>query len=161
MATAVGADVESLCSKCGDVWHVVVAKVGDRIAKVECKECHSIHRYKDPKGVKQAAAAPRRRTSSSKAKSSAAPVVEAVPADLSKPVRGYSTRESFEPGERISHVTFGEGVVQRATGPGKIEVLFADGPKLLAQAKPETKLGPGRRAPRLVTETEPNSGPKI
>ena len=29
MTPAVGADIESLCSKCGDVWHVVVAKVGD------------------------------------------------------------------------------------------------------------------------------------
>ena len=35
----VGADVEALCGKCGDVWHVVVAKVGDRVAKVQCKQC--------------------------------------------------------------------------------------------------------------------------
>ena len=34
MSAAVGADVESLCSKCGDVWHVVVAKVGDQIVRV-------------------------------------------------------------------------------------------------------------------------------
>ena len=31
MSAAVGADVEALCSKCGDVWHVVVAKVGERV----------------------------------------------------------------------------------------------------------------------------------
>ena len=37
MSAAVGADVEALCSKCGDVWHVVVAKVGDQIVKVHCK----------------------------------------------------------------------------------------------------------------------------
>ena len=74
---------------------------------------------------------------------------------MSKPVRDYSTRETFEPGERVAHVKFGEGVVQRQTGPGKIEVLFADGAKLLAQAKPEMTLGPSRRAPRVATESEP------
>src|SRR5678815_1711262 len=42
MSAAVGADVEALCSKCGDVWHVVVAKVGERIVKVQCKQCLSL-----------------------------------------------------------------------------------------------------------------------
>ena len=37
MTPAVGADIESLCSKCGDVWHVVVAKVGEEIVRVICK----------------------------------------------------------------------------------------------------------------------------
>ena len=46
----VGADVESLCAKCGDVWHVVVAKVGDRIARVQCKQCGAPHRLKPPGG---------------------------------------------------------------------------------------------------------------
>ena len=32
MTAAVGADVEALCSKCGDVWHVVVAKVNVQVA---------------------------------------------------------------------------------------------------------------------------------
>ena len=34
MSAGVGADVEALCSKCGDVWHVVVAKIGDKIVKM-------------------------------------------------------------------------------------------------------------------------------
>lgn len=44
----VGADIESICRKCGDVWHVVVAKVGDQIAKVQCKQCNGLHRHKPP-----------------------------------------------------------------------------------------------------------------
>ena len=51
MSAAVGADVEALCSKCGDVWHVVVAKVGAQIVKVQCKQCGGYHRYKSPHGA--------------------------------------------------------------------------------------------------------------
>ncbi|MBL0215562.1 MAG: hypothetical protein IPQ07_16970 [Myxococcales bacterium] len=51
MSAGVGADVEALCSKCGDVWHVVVAKVGERIVKVQCKQCSGYHRYKSPHGA--------------------------------------------------------------------------------------------------------------
>ena len=57
MTPAVGADIESLCSKCGDVWHVVVAKVGEEIVRVICKECGGQHRYRNPKapaGAKRA-----------------------------------------------------------------------------------------------------------
>jgi len=28
-----------MCGRCGQVWHVVMAKMGDRIAKVVCKRC--------------------------------------------------------------------------------------------------------------------------
>src|SRR5512138_3234756 len=52
MSAAVGADVEALCSKCGDVWHVVVAKLPTgQIAKVQCKQCGGYHRYKSPHGA--------------------------------------------------------------------------------------------------------------
>ena len=34
MTARVGADIEALCSKCGDVWHVVVAMVGPEIVRV-------------------------------------------------------------------------------------------------------------------------------
>src|SRR5215470_14753865 len=97
MTAAVGADVEALCSKCGDVWHVVVAKVGEQIVKVQCKQCGGYHRYKSPHGapkeVRQPsmfAPKPPRATAASSAK---APVERfekpAVTADLSKPVRSY------------------------------------------------------------------------
>ena len=55
MTPAVGADIESLCSKCGDVWHVIEAKVGDDIVRVLCKECGKQHRYKNPKKAGAAA----------------------------------------------------------------------------------------------------------
>ena len=35
-----------MCGRCGQVWHVVMAKMGDRIAKVVCKRCGGHHRYR-------------------------------------------------------------------------------------------------------------------
>jgi hypothetical protein len=142
MSAAVGADVEALCSKCGDVWHVVVAKVGDRIVKVQCKQCAGYHRYKSPHGQPQekrqpsmfAEKAPRASTPSS----SKAPVERfekpAVAADLSKPVRTYRASEKFDVGERVDHPSFGQGVVEIAE-PGKITVFFGSGRRVLAQSK--------------------------
>ena len=59
-----------------------------------------------------------------------------VEADLSRPVRAYNIRESFAPGDRMSHKTLGEGVVQAITGRGKIEVLFGEEKKLLIHERP-------------------------
>lgn len=59
------------------------------------------------------------------------PADEIVEADLSKPVRSYSIRDSYEPGDRISHSKLGDGVVQGITGRGKIAVLFGEEKKLL------------------------------
>ena len=46
----VGSDIEAVCKKCGDVWHVVIALADRRIANVECKECGARHRYRGVKG---------------------------------------------------------------------------------------------------------------
>src|SRR5207237_3418822 len=59
MSAGVGADIEALCSKCGDVWHVLVAKdANGRIAKVQCKQCGGQHRYKSPHGAPAVAKLP-------------------------------------------------------------------------------------------------------
>lgn len=142
MSVPTGADIEALCSKCGDVWHVVVAKVGEDIVRVICKECGAQHRYRNPKLKGQ----PTRTRSPSSSSSSSAPrpprehkVVQrfdtpAVAADLSKAVRTYKASEKFVVGERVEHPTFGTGVVETAE-PGKMTVFFAVGRKVLVQAK--------------------------
>jgi hypothetical protein len=139
MSARVGDDIESICSKCGDVWHVVVAKVGEKIAKVLCKQCGATHRYKPPDGVKPVGGAagsggvPRKRAAT---EPRSAPVPEArVPPDLTKPVRRYAASEMYTTGERLTHPTFGEGIVESSPGPGKIEVFFTGGRRVLAQAK--------------------------
>lgn len=135
MSAATGADIESICSKCGDVWHVVVAKVGDTIARVQCKECGAQHRYRAKDGKVAAKAAPRPRA----AKVTKAPVERferpQVAADLTRPTRTYHPTERFEIGDRVEHPTFGQGVVEATPEPGKMTVFFPVGRKVLVHAK--------------------------
>ena len=135
MSAAVGADVEALCSKCGDVWHVVVAKLGEQIVKVQCKQCGGYHRYKSPHGAPATKKLP---SAIRPPKEPNAPVERfeqpAVAADLSRPSRGYRASEKFEVGDRIDHPTFGQGVIE-ISEPGKITVFFGTGRRVLVQAK--------------------------
>ena len=168
MSPGVGADVEALCSKCGDVWHVVVAKVGDKIVKVHCKQCGGDHRYKSPHGAPPAAKLPaaiRPPKEPKEAREAAprAPVERfekpAVAADLSKPTKPYRASEAFEVGSRIDHPTFGQGVVEIAE-PGKITVFFASGRRVLAQAKAPAVGGGGLSRPKPFDHSNPPAGGK-
>lgn len=153
MTPPVGADIEALCSKCGDVWHVIEAKVGEDIVRVICKECGAQHRYRNPKKVAAAAAAaaggaPKKAT---KPRAPREKVVErfatpAIAADLSIPVRTYKATDHYTPGERVDHPTFAQGVVE-VSEPGKVTLFFATGRKVLAQAKGEPGKGLSRPRP--------------
>jgi hypothetical protein len=135
MSAGVGADVEALCSKCGDVWHVVVAKIGEKIVKVHCKQCGGDHRYKSPHGAPAEKKLP---SAIRPVREPKAPVERfekpAVAADLTKATKPYRASEMFEVGERIDHLSFGQGVIEIAE-PGKITVFFASGRRVLAQAR--------------------------
>ncbi|MEZ4334824.1 MAG: hypothetical protein R3F35_23950 [Myxococcota bacterium] len=63
------------------------------------------------------------------------PVSTIVEGDPSRPVRGYSIRDSYEVADRITHPTLGEGVVQELTGRDKIVVLFGGEKKLLIHGR--------------------------
>lgn len=145
MSAAVGADIEALCSKCGDVWHVVVAKVGEQIVKVHCKQCGGDHRYKSPHGAPKEKRMPSMFAEKAP-REPKAPVERfekpAVAADLTKPVRTYRASEKFEVGERVDHPNFGQGVVETAE-PGKITVFFGTGRRVLVQSKEGDKAGGG------------------
>src|SRR5262245_26718769 len=104
MAFKVGSDVEALCRTCGDVWHVVVAKLGDKITKVECKQCGKQHRFKPTGEAPEANLQTRRQvvtprrvgTPRAKPTSTSSGVVH----DPSRPAREYSITERFEVGEQ-------------------------------------------------------------
>lgn len=117
------------------MWHVVVAKVGEQIAKVQCKQCGGYHRYRSPHGAPAAKKMP---AATRPPKEPKAPVERferpSVAADLTKPSRTYRASELFEIGDRIDHPSFGQGVVELAE-PGKITVFFATGRRVLVQAK--------------------------
>jgi len=162
MSAGVGADIEALCSKCGDVWHVVVAKEGQKIVKVQCKQCGGYHRYKSPHGapaVKKLPATNR----PVREREQKAPVERfekpAVAADLSRPARPYRASEKFEVGERVEHPNFGQGVVEVSEAvQGKITVFFASGRRVLVQAKSSS--GGGLSRPKPFDHSSPPAGGK-
>src|SRR3954469_20216940 len=117
MAPSVGQDIEALCGKCGQVWHVVMAMMGDRIAKVVCKRCGGHHRYRREGDGDEAAgggtsAARRSAPTRRYAKSSAAKTPAPLPAfDPSKPPRVYTVKDVYATGDRVAHPSFGTGIV--------------------------------------------------
>lgn len=151
----VGADCESICGKCGDVWHVVVAKVGERVAKVQCKQCGAVHRHRPPAGSAEAKkSAPGTRVRAAGAgklpkgeKASRTPREKPVLVpDPLKPIRAYRATDAFIVGDTIKHVTFGIGVAEVIPEPGKILISFADARRLLVMAKPNDLVAlPARR----------------
>ena len=128
----VGGEVQSLCRKCGESWHVVVAMTGSQVAQVECGNCGARHRYR-PVGAKTAGGATRTRaTGVRRARAVMKPAVEA---DLSRPPRPFRVSDTYAVGDRVEHANFGEGVVQALKGPTKVEIHFAGGPRVLIQGR--------------------------
>ena len=130
----VGSDIEAICGKCGDVWHVVIALADRRIANVECKECGARHRYRGVKGETGAARGkPATRATSSRTRGGKKKQV--VETDESRPRRDFRMSDTYEVGDRVFHARFGEGVVQEAAAPAKIVVLFDIGSKTLVHGR--------------------------
>lgn len=162
MSAAVGADVEALCSKCGDVWHVVVAKVGASIVKVQCKQCGGYHRYRSPHGQPKEKRMPS--LSTPKAPREPKGPVErfekpAVAADLAKPVRKYAASLRYDVGERVEHPMFGQGVVE-VSEPGKVTLFFATGRRVLVQSKEGDSSGKLER-PKPFDHSNPAGGKRV
>jgi hypothetical protein len=149
-----GSEVDAWCTKCRmDLLHRIIAMEGPKIARVECRTCGGHHNYRRPKS----APAPSARTDRSPAKFSASrsspPAMSARKAAaheaerqrestwekavLGKPVtsfRAYRASQTFSSGDLIRHGKFGDGYIVRIIDRQKVEVMFKDGPRTLAQA---------------------------
>jgi hypothetical protein len=151
MASAEAAtEVLAYCGSCKmDLAATVVAKVGAKIAKVQCKTCKKEHAYKAAKGVTEPGAegaAPKKRASK---KASAAEAAEAartvsveaewkrLMAEATKANRvKYSPKAKLVLGDVVQHPSFGEGIVTRLQHPNKVEILFQTDLKLLIHSRP-------------------------
>jgi hypothetical protein len=151
----VGKDLYSVCGKCGPTYHVIVARDAAKVTKVQCKQCMGYHRYRAPPGesnvnrvrktvtTRRAPVAAQTQTKSQtkgKAGSTGRTTKRklsqpAIDPDLSRPVRRYAISDTYEPGERIEHPKFGQGVVEAAPTPGKMDVFFEDGRRTLIQGR--------------------------
>lgn len=136
---SVGDHVESRCTKCKEVMnHMVVAMTGDTIARVQCNTCGGIHNHRQPKPAKAAST----KTATKRATTPRKPKVDPValekaeweklqPSMKTDRAVQYNMHATFEVKDIIDHKVFGFGVVRRVIGEGKVEILFADGLKML------------------------------
>ena len=152
-----GTEVDSWCTKCRmDLLHRIIAVHNGRIMRVECRTCGGHHNYRRPKSAtaEPKAAAARASASSSTERprqSSSAPsprraaAVEAErqreaswqKAVLGQPIssfKAYRASQTFSLGDLIRHGKFGDGYIVRVIDRQKVEVMFKDGPRMLAQA---------------------------
>lgn len=125
---AVGSQIEAVCSKCKKTTsHLVVRKIGVKPIRVTCGVCSGEHAFRSPLGTA--------RTRERRAAAEEAARKDMTPEDLWKltmsRARGtavsYSTKLRFAVGQRLSHPTFGEGVVTSLPSGTVCEVTFVAG----------------------------------
>jgi DNA-directed RNA polymerase subunit M/transcription elongation factor TFIIS len=158
-AIKTGGEIDSYCTKCKMVLnHRIIAMVGTQPVRVECSTCGSHHNYRPrmpgEKAVKEARAPKSTSTGSSSRSSSprapggarAAAIraeeerlgrerfwEKAVSGKTPSEFRAYKVTETFTEGELIRHSKFGDGIVTRIVDSKKVEILFREEPKTLAQ----------------------------
>lgn len=149
-----GTEVDSWCTKCRmDLLHRIIAVHNGKIIRVECRTCGGHHNYRAPKsalgaprtGIARAAPSEKPRASSSAPSPKRAAAAEAErqreatwqKAVLGQPIssfKAYRATQTFSHGDLIRHGKFGDGYIVRVIDRQKVEVMFKDGPRMLAQA---------------------------
>ena len=131
---SVGGYVESWCTKCKlELGHTIVAMVDNMPKKVKCDTCNGQHNYRTSPSEKSPAKI--KKTTRKKLTS------EATYDELMAQLTGgniahaekYSLNGNFKKDQIIDHPKFGIGIVLSVIQNNKIEMLFKDGSKLLAQ----------------------------
>ena len=130
---SVGGEVVAWCTKCKlELAHTIVAMVENLPKRVECNTCHGKHNYK----LKPAT---RRTTTKKTTRKRITPegtyteCLERLTGGAPYNTINYKISDNFEKDNIIEHSKFGTGIVLAVLQPKKIEVLFKEGSKLLAQ----------------------------
>jgi hypothetical protein len=126
-----GENVASLCTKCKlNLDHAIVAMDGEAIAKVKCKTCGSVHKFRNPADPPKVRTPRAKKADSAKNASS---LWESGIAGARGKEHSYSMGSKYRVGDIVNHDTFGKGVVQKLY-TNKCDVLFQDKERLMASA---------------------------
>ncbi len=135
----IGQEIEAYCGKCKtDTIHLVTAATDEKITKLMCKTCMSYHQYRKPKNASADSTDDKKATTKAEAKPKKTRarrdkwtrILNNAQADTAVE---YEIGESYEVETAIHHQKFGLGIVKNVIDSRKIEVLFHDGEKILAQ----------------------------
>jgi len=143
----VGGEIDAYCTKCRlDLNHRIVAMLGEAVKRVLCLTCNGDHNFRRPQSERDKE---KERKASNKAIHGRPTTAKSAPrtersqkaiwerATTGQPTaafKAYNTKGSYATGELIRHTRFGDGVVARVVDAQKMEVIFADGPRTMAQA---------------------------
>ena len=124
MEFKVGDNIDGWCTRCKLVLrHTIESMVGGTVKRTHCNTCGVQHAHRPH--------APRARLNPAQQLTEDgkyATLLRGRTAAASKP---YSQASRFAVGEVVSHATFGLGIVMAERESVKIDILFADGPKVL------------------------------
>jgi hypothetical protein len=146
-ALKVAGEVDSWCTRCRLVLnHRIVSMKSGKAHQVECLTCRSQHLWRaNVPGERPAAGASERPRASSSGAAARTPRVSAAVKHEQTwehalngrgvhEFKAYSVAASFQEGDYVRHKKFGDGVVTRVIDGHKVEVLFRDEARTLAQS---------------------------
>lgn len=126
MTLEVGAKIDSWCGSCRlVVRHTIVAATAEKVTRVNCNTCQRSHAYH--------AQQPRTRRETASVTSRARTYQDLLGGRTEANSTPYSISARFRIGELVSHAAFGLGIVTGARDGIKIDILFAEGAKVLQQ----------------------------
>jgi hypothetical protein len=104
--------------------------VGDRVARVECNVCGSVHNHRGTAAPKPRSSSSRTPAQPRKTRAQAQWENLMAEADQSRSIP-YHLKTPVKTGDLISHPSFGMGQILSTTRPNKMEIIFEQGVKLL------------------------------
>jgi hypothetical protein len=126
MTLEVGDKLDGWCGRCKLVLrHTVEAIKAEKITRVHCNTCGGQHAHR--------AKGPRARVGTGPQMSPETRYAHLLRGRTDASATPYATSARFAIGELVSHATFGLGIVTAARDSVKIDILFADGAKVLQQ----------------------------
>lgn len=137
-----GDEVDSKCTKCKLVLaHVIVAMMGDKIARVKCNTCGGEHAYRAPPSASEATA--KRRRAERKAAVAESTIGEITAEDYEKLIKGhdltkaakYSLKAPLGRHDVVDHPKFGIGLVVELREGNKAHIAFPEGGKVLVHSR--------------------------
>ncbi len=131
---SVGADITAWCTKCKlELGHTIVAMVENLPKRVECNTCHGKHNYKLQPASRSRTTAKKTTRKRITPEGTYIEHLERLTGGGPFNTKGYKLSDNFEKDTIIEHPKFGTGIVLSIIQPKKIQVLFKEGSKLLAQ----------------------------
>ncbi len=127
---SIGRNIDSYCGKCKvSRDHTIMTMDGESIAKVRCKMCGSMHKFKNPLEA-QKVRKPRAKKGAGE-EATAEIIWAAGLAEAKGKERDYTMAAKYRVGEVVNHQTFGKGIVMKVH-VNKCDMLFKDRERLMA-----------------------------